>query len=162
MPVWLTPPATVGSPFLVSREGQPQAALVVPSASLRLPLTSTFGVFFPVAAQVDIRIYLDTLSCMNTFLRSDDFDAWLASLKDKVGRARIVHRIRAAEHGNFGDCEPVGEGVSEMRVHFGPGYRVYFTRRGDVVYLLLLGGNKSSQKRDIKRAIEMARAIEKE
>ncbi len=99
---------------------------------------------------------------MNTFLRSDEFDAWLSSLKDKVGRARIIHRIRSAEHGNFGDCEPVGEGVSEMRVHFGPGYRVYFTRRGNVVYLLLLGGNKSSQKRDIKRAIEMARAIEKE
>jgi putative addiction module killer protein len=99
---------------------------------------------------------------MNTFLRSDEFDAWLSSLKDKVGRARIIHRIRSAEHGNFGDCEQVGEGVSEMRVHFGPGYRVYFTRRGDVVYLLLLGGNKSSQKRDIKRAIEMARAIEKE
>lgn len=99
---------------------------------------------------------------MNTFLRSDEFDAWLSSLKDKVGRARIIHRIRSAEHGNFGDCEPVGEGVSEMRVHFGPGYRVYFTRRGDVVYLLLLGGNKSSQKRDIKRAIEMAKAIEKE
>ena len=99
---------------------------------------------------------------MNTFLRSDEFDAWLASLQDKVGRARIIHRIRAAEYGKFGDCKPVGEGVSEMRVHFGPGYRVYFTRRGDVVYLLLLGGNKSSQKRDIKRAIEMARAIEKE
>lgn len=99
---------------------------------------------------------------MNTFLRSDEFDAWLSSLKDKVGRARIIHRIRSAEHGNFGDCESVGEGVSEMRVHFGPGYRVYFTRRGDVVYLLLLGGNKSSQKREIKRAIEMARAIEKE
>jgi putative addiction module killer protein len=99
---------------------------------------------------------------MNTFLRSDEFDVWLSSLKDKVGRARIIHRIRSAEHGNFGDCEPVGEGVSEMRVHFGPGYRVYFTRRGNVVYLLLLGGNKSSQKRDIKRAIEMARAIEKE
>jgi putative addiction module killer protein len=99
---------------------------------------------------------------MNTFLRSDEFDAWLSSLKDKVGRARIIHRIRSAEHGNFGDCEPVGEGVSEMRVHFGPGYRVYFTRRGNVVYLLLLGGNKSSQKRDFKRAIEMARAIEKE
>jgi putative addiction module killer protein len=99
---------------------------------------------------------------MNTFLRSDEFDVWLSSLKDKVGRARIIHRIRSAEHGNFGDCEPVGEGVSEMRVHFGPGYRVYFTRRGNVVYLLLLGGNKSSQKRDFKRAIEMARAIEKE
>lgn len=99
---------------------------------------------------------------MNTFRRSDEFDAWLMALKDKVGRARIAHRIRSAEHGNFGDCEPVGDGVSEMRIHFGPGYRVYFTRRGEVVYLLLLGGDKSSQKRDIKRAVEMARALDKE
>ncbi len=99
---------------------------------------------------------------MNTFERSDEFDSWLATLKDKVGRARIILRIRSAEHGNFGDCEPVGEGVSEMRIHVGPGYRVYFTRRGDVVYLLLLGGDKSSQKRDIKRAIEMARVLNKE
>ena len=99
---------------------------------------------------------------MNSFQRSDEFDAWLTALKDKLGRARIVHRIRSAEFGNFGDCEPVGEGVSEMRIHFGPGYRVYFTRRGEVVYLLLLGGDKSSQKRDIKRAIEMVRTIDKE
>ena len=99
---------------------------------------------------------------MNTFLRSDECDAWLKALKDKLGRARIVQRIRSAEHGNFGDCEPVGEGVSEMRIHFGPGYRVYFTRRGEVLYLLLLGGDKSSQKRDIKRSIEMARALDKE
>lgn len=99
---------------------------------------------------------------MNTILRSGEFDAWLAGLKDNLGRARIVHRIRSAEHGNFGDCESVGEGVSEMRVHVGAGYRVYFTRRGEVVYLLLLGGDKSSQKRDIKRALEMARALDKE
>lgn len=99
---------------------------------------------------------------MNTFERSDEFDSWLAALKDKLGRARIAHRVRSAEHGNFGDCEPVGEGVSEMRIHFGPGYRVYFTRRGKVVYLLLLGGDKSSQKRDIKRAIDMARELDKE
>lgn len=99
---------------------------------------------------------------MYTFHRSGDFDSWLAALKDKLGRARIVHRIRSAEHGNFGDCESVGEGVSEMRIHFGPGYRVYFTRRGEVLYLLLLGGDKSSQKRDIKRAIEMVRALDKE
>lgn len=99
---------------------------------------------------------------MNIFERSGEFDTWLAALKDKVGRARIVHRIRSAEHGNFGDCEPVGQGVSEMRVHCGPGYRVYFTRRGEVVYLLLLAGDKSSQKRDIRRALEMAHALDKE
>lgn len=88
---------------------------------------------------------------VNTFLRSDAFDAWLVALEDKVGRARIAQCIRSAEHGNFGDCEPVGEGVSEMRIHVGPGYRVYFSRRGALVHLLLLGGDKSSQKRDIKR-----------
>ncbi|MFZ2956271.1 MAG: type II toxin-antitoxin system RelE/ParE family toxin [Candidatus Ozemobacteraceae bacterium] len=96
---------------------------------------------------------------MNIFLRSEEFDAWLSGLKDKLGRARIVHRIRSAEQGNFGDSEPVGEGVSEMRIHVGPGYRVYYTRRAEVVYLLLLGRDKSSQKRDIKRAIEMARTL---
>lgn len=99
---------------------------------------------------------------MNTFLRTEAFDAWLSALKDKIGRARIAHRIRSAEHGNFGDCEPVGDGVFEMRVHVGPGYRVYYTRRGEVIYLLLLGGDKSTQKRDIKRAIEMARELDKE
>lgn len=99
---------------------------------------------------------------MNTILRSEEFDAWLSALKDKIGRARIIHRIRSAEHGNFGDCEPVGEGVSEMRIHFGQGYRVYYTRRGEAIYLLLLGGDKRSQKRDIKHAIDMARALNKE
>ena len=99
---------------------------------------------------------------MNTFERTEEFDHWLSGLKDKTGRARIVLRIRSAEHGNFGDCESVGEGVFEMRVHFGPGYRVYYTRRAKVVYLLLLGGDKSTQKRDIKRAIGMARALDKE
>lgn len=96
---------------------------------------------------------------MNRVLRSEEFDAWLADLKDKMARARIVHRIRSAEHGNLGDCEPVGEGVSEMRVHVGPGYRIYFTRRGEAVYYLLTGGDKSSQKRDIRRAIAMAKAL---
>lgn len=99
---------------------------------------------------------------MNTFERSEEFDTWLSGLKDKVGRARIVHRIRSAEYGNFGDFEPVGEGGSEMRIHVGPGYRAYFTRRAEVFYLLLLGGDKPSQKRDIKRAIEMARVLNKE
>ncbi len=99
---------------------------------------------------------------MNIFLRSEEFDAWLSGLKDRIGRARIAHRIRSAEQGNFGDCAPVGEGVSEMRIHVGPGYRAYFTRRAKVVYLLLLGGDKSTQQRDIKRAIEMASDLDKE
>ena len=99
---------------------------------------------------------------MNTFLKSDEFNDWLTGLKDRVGKVIIAKRIESAEAGRFGDCEPVGEGVSEMRIHFGPGYRAYFTRRGEVVYLLLLGGDKSTQKRDIKRAREMARALPKE
>ena len=66
-------------------------------------------------------------------------------------------RLNSAALGNFGDCEPVGEGVSEMRVHFGPGYRVYFARKGATVYVLLTGGDKGTQRRDIERAKEMAR-----
>jgi putative addiction module killer protein len=97
---------------------------------------------------------------MNVFIRSDQFDRWLSELKDKVAKARILQRLDAAMEGNFGDCEPVGEGVLEMRIHVGPGYRVYYTRRAERVYLLLLGGDKSTQKRDIKRAIEMARTID--
>lgn len=89
---------------------------------------------------------------MNAFLRTAEFDAWLKSLRDAVGKARIIARIRSAEAGNFGDCEPVGDGVTEMRIHVGPGYRLYFCRRSNVVYLLLCGGDKSSQKKDIKLA----------
>ena len=96
---------------------------------------------------------------MIDFERSRAFAEWLDSLKDIIGKARIIARLRAAEHGNFGDCEPVGGAVYEMRVHYGPGYRMYFTRRGEVVYLLLVGGDKSTQKRDIKRAIQMAQNI---
>jgi len=89
---------------------------------------------------------------MNTFVATDEFDHWLAGLRDPIAKARIVQRIQAASLGNFGDCEPVGEGISEMRVHVGAGYRVYYTRRGQVVYLLLCGGSKSSQQRDIRHA----------
>ena len=99
---------------------------------------------------------------MYTFIRTEEFDTWLSALRDNSGRARIVQRIRSAEAGNFGDCEPVGEGVSEMRVHTGPGYRVYFTRRATVLYLLLLGGDKSTQQRDIKTALKMARDLKQE
>ena len=97
---------------------------------------------------------------MSTFLRTPEFDAWLKALRDPIGKARIVARIRAAEQGNFGDCEPVGEGVSEMRIHCGPGYRVYYCRRGKVVYLLLCGGDKTTQKWDIKQAKALLKSLE--
>lgn len=104
-------------------------------------------------------IQSDTIS-MYTVLRSKEFDHWLSNLKDAKGKARIIARIRSAEHGNLGDVQPVGAGVSEMRIHFGPGYRVYFTQRGKLLILLLIGGDKSSQKRDIKRARELADKFE--
>jgi len=96
---------------------------------------------------------------MTTITRSSDFDAWLAALSDQIAKARILARIRSASLGNFGDCEPVGEGVSEMRIHVGKGYRVYFTRIGATVYILLTGGDKSTQKQDIAHAKTMARKI---
>lgn len=96
---------------------------------------------------------------MYTVLRSDEFDEWLTHLKDTKGKARIVARIRSAELGNLGDIKPVGEGISEMRIHYGPGYRVYFTQRGKLLILLLVGGVKSSQKRDIKRAKALAETL---
>jgi putative addiction module killer protein len=96
---------------------------------------------------------------MNMIIRSSDFDAWLSRLADQKAKARVLARLRSAMLGNFGDCESVGEGVLEMRIHFGPGYRVYFTRMGTTVYVLLTGGDKSSQKQDIARAKSMAREL---
>jgi putative addiction module killer protein len=83
----------------------------------------------------------------------------LSELADVKAKARILARLRSATFGNFGDCEAVGEEVSEMRVHAGPGYRVYFTRKGATVFLLLAGGDKSTQRRDIARAKAMAREL---
>ena len=97
---------------------------------------------------------------MNTFHQTDIFSDWLQNLRDIQARARIVVRIKAAERGNFGDCAPVGEGVSEMRLHFGPGYRLYFWQQGNQVYWLLVGGGKSSQKQDITRAKKLRREVE--
>jgi putative addiction module killer protein len=93
---------------------------------------------------------------MFTLIHTPVFEAWLKNLPDRVGRAKIARRLISAELGNFGDCGPVGNGVSEMRIDFGPGYRVYFKRSGVVIYILLCGGDKSSQKRDIVRAKQMA------
>ena len=96
---------------------------------------------------------------LNTVLRTECLDLWLLKLRDPKGKARIVERIRSAEHGNFGDVQSIGAGVSEMRVHAGPGYRIYFIRSGEKEYVLLCGGNKRGQKRDIVRAKGMADLI---
>lgn len=96
---------------------------------------------------------------MYTIIRSSVFEKWLFGLADRNAKARIAARLRSAEFGNFGDCGPVGEGVSEMRIHVGAGYRVYYVRTGTTVYVLLTGGDKSSQKKDIMRAKQMAREL---
>jgi putative addiction module killer protein len=93
--------------------------------------------------------------------RTSVFMAWIEGLRDRKAYARIRTRIDRLELGNFGDVKPVGEGVSELRIDYGPGYRLYFTRRGKAVVLLLCGGDKTTQASDIKRAIAMAKEIEK-
>lgn len=87
------------------------------------------------------------------------FSKWLDDLRDRNARLRIATRIRRIELGNPGDVKAVGEGVSEMRITYGPGYRVYFVQEGDTVVILLCGGDKSSQSRDIVQAKQMAKEI---
>jgi putative addiction module killer protein len=90
-------------------------------------------------------------------VRTETFTKWFNRLRDRKARARIDMRIQRLANGNPGDVEPVGEGVSELRIDYGGGYRVYFVQRGDAVAILLCGGDKSTQQRDIRRAITMAR-----
>jgi putative addiction module killer protein len=91
--------------------------------------------------------------------QTDVFATWFAGLRDREARARITVRIRRLSLGNPGDVRPVRSGVSEMRIDYGPGYRVYFVRRGDAVVVLLCGGDKRNQDRDIARALELAQEI---
>lgn len=87
------------------------------------------------------------------------FRSWLSGLRDNQARARIVARIRRLEQSHAGDVEPVGGGVSEMRIHYGPGHRVYFVQRGAEIVVLLCGGDKKSQAADIEKAKKMASAL---
>jgi putative addiction module killer protein len=89
----------------------------------------------------------------------DAFRVWLSSLRDARAQARITACIRRMEMGNPGDFKPIGDGVNEMRIHYGPGYRVYYKQTGRTVIVLLCGGDKGSQDRDIARAKELAATL---
>ena len=89
-----------------------------------------------------------------------EFEAWLASIKDGITRQRLIRRLERVEEGTLGDVQPVGEGVSEMREHFGAGWRMYFVQRGAQMIVMLGGGDKSTQQRDIKKAIQLAKTLE--
>jgi len=98
---------------------------------------------------------------MNTINKTDYYDKWFESITDERTKDRIDGRILNAEDGNFGDCDSVGEGVYEMRIHYGPGYRLYYCQRGKNVYLLLIGGTKKRQQSDVERAKEIKRELER-
>jgi putative addiction module killer protein len=91
--------------------------------------------------------------------QTEAYDRWFERLRDRQARTRIDIRVRRLSLGNPGDVKPVGEGVSELRIDYGPGYRVYFVQRGQTLVILLAGGDKRTQDRDIKTAIELARNL---
>lgn len=99
---------------------------------------------------------------MFTVRQTQEFLDWLDDLKDIKAQLRIVARLRLAEAGNLGDWKPVGNEVSEMRIAFGPGYRLYFTKRQNILIVMLAGGDKSTQARDIRRAQKILRQLELE
>jgi len=97
-----------------------------------------------------------TLFAVVEILQSETFRRWLSSLKDRRAAAKIQARLDRAAGGNLGDVKPVRDGIAEMRIDHGPGYRLYFTRRGPLLILLLAGGDKRTQQADIERAIHIA------
>jgi putative addiction module killer protein len=99
---------------------------------------------------------------MHTILTTDVFDSWFEQLRDNQAKARIKARLRRAADGNFGDVKPVAKGISEMRIHYGPGYRLYFMQSGFEIVLLLAGGDKSTQANDIQTALALARKLKEE
>ena len=91
--------------------------------------------------------------------QTETYSRWFDGLRDRQARGRIDVRIRRLSLGNPGDVRPVGEGVSELRIDYGPGYRVYFVQRGQTLVILLAGGDKQTQERDIRKALELAREL---
>ena len=90
---------------------------------------------------------------------TEDYRDWINSLRDRTARARIQVRVDRLVHGNPGPCRNLTDGVSELKIDYGPGYRVYFTERGGILIVLLAGGDKSSQNKDIQRAIALAKSL---
>jgi putative addiction module killer protein len=117
------------------------------------------GPEIPLRGKLDISYPIRYDKDMIEVRQTEVFADWFNALRDMPAKARIHARIDRAAMGNFGDCIPVGEGVSEMRIHYGPGYRLYFVQRGRELVVLLAGGDKSTQKRDINTALDMARNI---
>ena len=94
--------------------------------------------------------------------KTNEFDKWLRKLKDLKAKAKILFRIQKLEsNGHFGDCKPIGDGISELRVNFAKGYRVYFKEKDGKIIVLLIGGDKSSQQKDIKKAKEIWNKLNK-
>jgi len=105
---------------------------------------------------------MNTLKQMYKIEKTDDFDKWLRKLKDLRAKAKILFRIQKIENDeHFGDCEPVGNGIRELKIDYAKGYRVYFKESDGKIIILLIGGDKSTQQRDIEKAKEILKRIKK-
>jgi putative addiction module killer protein len=110
-------------------------------------------------AHIDIMYPFGYTFPMFTIKQTDTFSKWLKKLKDIQGKVAVIRRIDRMKNGNFGDHKPVGDDVSELRIPSGPGYRVYYTKDGDQIIILLIGGDKSSQSDDIAKAKKLAKEL---
>ncbi len=152
-----SPLSPAGEGFVIASVRSRQArrfrnACLHPSA--KLSVTPTVGLLFD-CRNVSFEIQLNMIEIRET----EEFKAWFKRLRDRGARSRIEVRVRRLSLGNPGDVNAVGEGVSELRIDYGPGYRVYFVRHGDVLIFLLAGGDKRTQDRDIKLALELAKGV---
>ena len=131
------------------------------SQQLRIPLIKHFPPLRSAAENALDAAYPIRYSCQMFLIQeTDEFREWLDDLKDQNAQVRIAARLRAVAAGNLGDWAPIDGPVSELRIHYGPGYRLYFARRGNVLIMLLCGGDKRSQKRDIHRASKIFDELE--
>jgi putative addiction module killer protein len=128
--------------------------------ALSFPQKQVFSAILSSNDPLDFSLTFDYINSMFEIKRTPEFTGWLDGLKDKLTHARLVRRLEKAAKGNLGDVEPVGEGVNEMREHFGTGWRMYYTQRGRTLIVMLGGGDKSTQNADIKQARKLAATME--